>query len=407
MAGLGLRGLRAWHQPVRRRRNDAVPRLRDRRLSRGKFMPVTLKTALGEHWPEYLIEAWALGSFMVSAGVVATLLGAPDSPVHRAIAGAIWRNVAGGVAMGLTAIALIHSGWGKRSGAHMNPAVTLTFLRLGKIRPWDALFFVFAQTLGGTAGVLLVAALFGHAFTDPPVSYAATLPGPQGPGLAFSAEVVISAFLILILLSLSSSARFARFTGFAAGCLVATYISFEAPLSGMSMNPARSFASAAPGMQWQYFWIYLTAPVLGMLTGAEIFLVLTGARRALCAKLLHPLDVRRVVHDGQYLSREPWLDGHGNPITPEEHFNVGGKTKWYGAALLRFSAREFLPEAPYACLGWPISLNDLTPYYEQAERLLGVRPFDCEPDLAAILDRLQAAGSAWQSSAMPMGLSAD
>src|SRR5205823_12155979 len=83
MAGLGLRGLRAWHQPVRRRRNDAVPRLRDRRLSRGKFMPATLKTALGEHWPEYLIEAWALGSFMVSAGIVATLLGAPDSPVHR------------------------------------------------------------------------------------------------------------------------------------------------------------------------------------------------------------------------------------------------------------------------------------------------------------------------------------
>jgi len=159
------------------------------------------------------------------------------------------------------------------------------------------LFFVFAQTLGGTAGVLLVAALFGHAFTDPPVSYAATLPGPQGPGLAFSAEVVISAFLILILLSLSSSARFARFTGFAAGCLVATYISFEAPLSGMSMNPARSFASAAPGMQWQYFWIYLTAPVLGMLTGAQIFLVLTGARRALCAKLLHPLNVR-CIHCG-------------------------------------------------------------------------------------------------------------
>src|SRR5207253_10955106 len=67
---------------------------------------------------------------------------------------------------------------------------------------------------------------------------------------------------------------------------------FESPLSGMSMNPARSFASAAPGMQWQYFWIYVTAPVLGMLIGAEIFLVLTGARRALCAEVLHPLNVR-------------------------------------------------------------------------------------------------------------------
>src|SRR5947199_7520219 len=100
MAGLGLRGLRAWHQPVRRRRNDAVPRLRDRRLSRGKFMPATLKTALGEHWPEYLIEAWALGSFMVSAGVVATLLGAPDSPrssgdCRRHMAQRRWRGCYG------------------------------------------------------------------------------------------------------------------------------------------------------------------------------------------------------------------------------------------------------------------------------------------------------------------------
>jgi aquaporin Z len=260
-------------------------------------MQATLKTALRQHWPEYLIEAWALGSFMVSAGIVATLLGAPDSPVHGAIPNAMWRSATAGLAMGLTAIALIHSGWGKRSGAHMNPAVTLTFLRLGKISPSDALFFVLAQLLGGTAGVLLVAGLFGHAFTDPPVSYAATMPGPLGPSVAFLAELGISAFLILVVLFLSSSARFARFTGLAAGCLVAGYITFESPLSGMSMNPARSFASAAPGMQWQNLWIYITAPLLGMLAGAHIFLVLTGARRKLCAKLLHPLGVR-CIHCG-------------------------------------------------------------------------------------------------------------
>jgi aquaporin Z len=260
-------------------------------------MLTALKTALRQHWPEYLIEAWALGSFMVSAGVVATLLGAPDSPVHQAIPNAIWRNLAGGVAMGLTAVALIHSGWGQRSGAHMNPAVTLTFLRLRKIRPLDALFFVFAQFLGGTVGVLLVAGLFGHAFTDPPVSYAATVPGPQGAGVAFGAELGISAFLMLTLLLCASSRVFARFTGVAAGGLVATYITFESPLSGMSMNPARSFASAAPGMHWQHFWIYLVAPVAGMLAGAQVFLVVTRARRTLCAKLLHPLGVR-CIHCG-------------------------------------------------------------------------------------------------------------
>jgi aquaporin Z len=233
---------------------------------------------------------------MVSAGVVATLLGAPHSPLQRAIPGAMWRQVAAGIAMGLTAIALIHSRWGKRSGAHMNPAVTLTFLRLGKVSPWDAFFFVIAQIVGGTAGVLLVAALAGHAFTDPPVNYAATLPGAAGPEVAFAAELVISALLMLAVLSLSST-RFARWTGVAAGALVATYISFESPLSGMSMNPARSFASAAPAMQWDHFWIYVTAPLLGMLLGAQLFLALAGARRVACAKLLHPLGVR-CIHCG-------------------------------------------------------------------------------------------------------------
>ena len=260
-------------------------------------MGTTLTGALRKHWPEYLIEGWALGTFMVSAGLVATLLGAPASPIHRALSDPLWRNAAGGVAMGLTAIALIHSRWGKRSGAHMNPAVTLTFLRLGKIDPWDALFFVMAQTLGGIAGVLLVAALAGHAFTDPPVSYAATLPGSSGPTTAFAAEFLISAMLMLTVLSLSAYKRLAPFTGLIVGCLVATYITFESPLSGMSMNPARSLASAAPGMHWRDLWIYLTAPLLGMLTGAQVFLMVGGARRVLCAKLLHPLGVR-CIHCG-------------------------------------------------------------------------------------------------------------
>jgi choline dehydrogenase-like flavoprotein len=119
------------------------------------------------------------------------------------------------------------------------------------------------------------------------------------------------------------------------------------------------------------------------------------------------LDDERVVTRGEFLSKEPWIDGHGGPICPEEHFNLGGKTKWYGAAVLRFSPREFTPEAGYSTRGWPIACADLTPYYEEAERLLGVRTFDCEPGLKRILDRLSAADGAWQSAPMPMALSAD
>lgn len=271
-------------------------------------------TALRTHWPEYLIESWALGTFMVSAGFVATLLGVPTSPVYQAISEPIWRSALGGLAMGATAIALIHSPWGKRSGAHMNPAVTVTFLRLGKVHPWDAVFFIVAQFAGALLGVLLVVALIGHPFSDPPVSYAATMPGRWGPAVAFLSELLISAVLMLIVLSVSASRRFARFTGLAAGCLVALYITLESPLSGMSMNPARSFASAAPGMQWRHLWIYFAAPVAGMLSGAQIFLALTGTARVRCAKLLHPPQVR-CIHCG-YEPHVGATDARPSPLDP-------------------------------------------------------------------------------------------
>jgi aquaporin Z len=258
---------------------------------------MSVKSTLGEHWPEYLIEAWALGCFMLSAGVFATLLGSPRSPLYALIPSETARTVLVGLAMGTTAIALIHSPWGKRSGAHMNPAVTLTFLRLGKVAPVDAVFFILAQTLGGTLGVLLAAAALGSSFTDPPVSYAATVPGPRGAAIAFVAETIISFGLMAVVLLFSSISRLARFTGLAAGCLVALYISVESPLSGMSMNPARTFASAAPGMNWQHFWVYLVAPILGMFLAAQLHLALLGARAEHCAKLLHPDDVR-CIHCG-------------------------------------------------------------------------------------------------------------
>ena len=119
------------------------------------------------------------------------------------------------------------------------------------------------------------------------------------------------------------------------------------------------------------------------------------------------LDVERVVTRGEFLSHEPWSDAHGRPLTPEEHFNVGGKTKWYGAALMRMAQREFEPDAPYGCAGWPLGLADLAPYYAEAEELLGVRTFDCEPDLARILARAAPQASHWRREAMPMGLAAD
>src|SRR5919199_3389894 len=243
------------------------------------------RDAIRRHWPEYAMEAAGLGLFMVAAGVVTTLVESPDWPVRQAVEDPLLRRAVIGLAMGLTAVALIHSPWGQRSGAHLNPAVTLAFWRLGKVATWDAVFYAVSQTAGGVVGVLLVAFLLGERFTAPPISYVATLPGREGAAVAWLAEAAISFVLMLTVLAASNSARFMRFTGVFAGTLVALYIGFEAPLSGMSMNPARTLASALPGGLYMGLWIYLTAPPLGMLAAVQ-------TRRALrltvrCAKLDH------------------------------------------------------------------------------------------------------------------------
>jgi aquaporin Z len=115
-----------------------------------------MKQALRAHWPEYLMEAVGLMLFMISAGSFGTLLEYPESPVHQAIAAPFVRRSLMGLAMGLTAIALIYSPWGKQSGAHLNPATTLTFWRLGKVARWDACFYILAQFVGGLMGVLII-----------------------------------------------------------------------------------------------------------------------------------------------------------------------------------------------------------------------------------------------------------
>ena len=254
--------------------------------------------ALRHHWPEYLMEAAGLGVFMIAAGVGATVLEYPASPVRQAIGDPLTRRILMGLAMGLTAVAIIYSPWGQQSGAHINPSITVIFFRLGKIARWDALFYVVAQFAGGLVGVMLVAVTLGQAFTGSPVNFVATVPGSAGPGVAFMAELVISFCLMMVVLVTTNTQRLARFTGLFAGALVATYIVVAAPFSGMSMNPARTFASALPAQLWTALWIYFAAPPLGMLLAAEGYLRLQAAPRVFCAKLNHHNDKRCIFHCG-------------------------------------------------------------------------------------------------------------
>jgi aquaporin Z len=125
-----------------------------------------------------------------------------------------------GLAIGVTAVGIIYSPWGQQSGAHLNPAVTRTFWRLGNVASADALFYIIAQFCGGTAGVFVAAAVLGSAFAIPPVHHLTTVPGSAGVMTAFLAETVISFFLMLMVLVTTNTARFARYTGIFAGILL-------------------------------------------------------------------------------------------------------------------------------------------------------------------------------------------
>jgi aquaporin Z len=239
---------------------------------------------LARHWPEYALEAVGLALFMISAGVFGTLLEYPGSPVRRMLSDAVVRRVIMGSLMGLTAIALIYSPIGKRSGAHFNPCVTLTFLRLGKISKRDAFFYIGAQFLGGVAGTGLVWIVLGNSFRQPPVAAVATYPGGS-QGAAFVAEVIIAFGIMIACLTVGSAGRFARFTGLVAGALVALSIILTAPVSGTSLNPARTFGSAVVADLWTGWWVYFTAPPLGMILAGDVFRFVGRGKLAYCARI--------------------------------------------------------------------------------------------------------------------------
>lgn len=239
------------------------------------------------HWPEYWREAAGLGLFMLSASAFGVLLEHPDSPVRQFLSDSFVRRALMGLAMGLTAVALIYSPWGQRSGAHYNPAVTLTFYRLGKVARRDLLAYMIAQFIGGVLGMAIAAAVFGSYLSHASVHFVATLPGKDGVGIAFASEVAITALLMSVVLHVSNRPRLARYTGLFAGACVALFITFEAPYSGMSLNPARTFASAVLAHDWTALWIYFVAPPIGMLAAAALYSRRGDGGKVRCAKLHH------------------------------------------------------------------------------------------------------------------------
>ena len=229
-------------------------------------------TTLRFKWKVYTAEAICLGLFMLSASCFATLLEYQNSPVRLAISNSFIRLCLMGFAMGITASLIIYSPLQKISGAHMNPAVSFSFVRLKKLSVTDAVFYFIFQSVGGSVAVFLVYLTLGHAFRDPNVNYVATVPGRLGVPMAFLFECCMSFGMMLMVLTTSNHPRLAKYTGLIAGFLVASFVVLSAPISGFSINPARTIASAVVANQYPSFWIYMTAPFIGMLAASEFFI---------------------------------------------------------------------------------------------------------------------------------------
>jgi aquaporin Z len=259
-----------------------------------------MRTALNSHWPEYLMEMAEITLLLFALFLVNLFVEHPSSPIRQLIADLVLRRAVRAVLMGLVAISIVYSPLGQQSGAHLNPSITLTYFRLQKVRSWDALFYIVAQFLGGGVGVLLAALLLRGAASVAPIRYAATFPGSAGPAIAFAAECLIAFVLMSTVLWVSNTRSIARYTGICAGTLVATFILLESPLSGASLNPARSLASALAAQLWTALWIYFLAPPLGMLLAAQVYLWVRGDKSVICAKLHHHNDKRCIFQCGYH-----------------------------------------------------------------------------------------------------------
>lgn len=211
---------------------------------------------------------------MLIAGLLTIFLEHPDLPVMKGELknSSLLRRVPLAIVLGIyvTVVVLL---FGKKSGAHVNPSVTWTFYRLGKINFKDALFYTIAQFTGAIGAAQLLKYATGNLFGHPLINYGNTEPKPpHGTMSAFIAEFIISFILMLVILIASSSKRFEKYVALITGVLIALYLIIELPFSGMSLNPARSFAGALAANKWTYLWIYFISPTLAMLAASEVFL---------------------------------------------------------------------------------------------------------------------------------------
>jgi aquaporin Z len=233
------------------------------------------------------MEGTELGSLMLSICICGSFLYSSESPLNYLALSRGIKSLLMGTAIAMTTLLIIYSPFGRRSGAHVNPAVTLTFLWLRRIHHWDAACYVVAHFAGAVVGVATAHQILGMRLSSAPVWYLVTLPGIHGRTVAFIAEFVSSALLMGIVLYASNHRRLARYSPLLVALFTIVYFGLCSSISGFSVNPARTFSSALFARIWEGIWIYFSAPCLGMLASAGIYINRMGSNRVYCAKVFH------------------------------------------------------------------------------------------------------------------------
>lgn len=223
--------------------------------------------------------------FQLCLGFMAVaLLSVRQSPVQ--IGPLTPRLLAIGAVFGILAAAVAISPVGKRSGAHLNPAVTLGFFLRGHVHRHDLLGYMIAQVLGALAAAAIFTAALGGWANG--VHDAITQPGAHiGSAAAIGIEAGLTGCLLFVIFNLLSSARTARWTPAVVIALLALLILAGARYTGASMNPARSLGPATVANHWKLLWVYFIGPPLGAVAAAGAFRVFRPAGRTLTAKLFH------------------------------------------------------------------------------------------------------------------------
>jgi MIP family channel proteins len=205
-----------------------------------------------------------------SIGTFALVFAGTGAITINEVSGGAVTHVGIALTFGLVVLAMIYA-VGEVSGAHLNPAVTLGFFLARRLKGRAVVPYLVCQSVGGLVGSCMLKLLFPTSTT-----LGATAPAGQ-PLQSFVLELILTFFLMFVILSVSTGSKE---KGLLAGVAVGSVIGFEAlfagPISGASMNPARSLAPALVTLHFDSLWIYLTAPVVGAWLGVLAWRVVHG-----------------------------------------------------------------------------------------------------------------------------------